>query len=103
MSDSSERFTAWLAALEQRHLANLRPSEVSRALRSLSSCYVERRTRLAQGAALNTTGKRAAFALFYGPLHFLVTREIITAIERARYVAQILDLRWRRGPGRAAG
>lgn len=90
MSDSS--FTDWLAALEKRHLSNLRPSEVSRALRSLSSYYVERRAKLAQGAALNTAGKRAAFALFYGPLHFLVTREIIMAIERARYVAQILDL-----------
>lgn len=82
----------WLAALEKRHLANLRPSEVSRALRSLSAYYVERRSKLAGGAALNTAGKRAAFALFYGPLHFLITREIITAIERARYVAQILDL-----------
>jgi hypothetical protein len=92
ITDSGERFTAWLAALEQRHLASLRPSEVSRALRSLSTYYVERRARLAKGAALNTTGKRAAFALFYGPLHFLVTHEIITAIERARYVAQILDL-----------
>jgi hypothetical protein len=90
MSDSS--FSGWLAALEKRHLANLRPSEVSRALRSLSSYYVERRTKLAEGAALNTAGKRAAFALFYGPLHFLVTREIVTAIERARYVAQLLDL-----------
>ncbi len=90
MSDSS--FSDWLAALEHRHLANLRPSEVSRALRSLSGYYVERRSKLAQGAALNTAGKRAAFALFYGPLHFLVTREIITSIERARYVAQILDL-----------
>ena len=90
MSDSS--LSDWLAALEKRHLANLRPSEVSRALRSLSGYYVERRSKLAQGAALNTAGKRAAFALFYGPLHFLVTREIITSIERARYVAQILDL-----------
>lgn len=90
MSDSS--FSDWLRALEARHLANLRPSEVSRALRSLSSYYVERRSRLARGAALNTAGKRAAFALFYGPVHFLVTREIVTAIERARYVAQILDL-----------
>src|SRR5690349_2863116 len=85
-------FTQWLAALEDRHLSNLRPSEVSRALRSLSSYYVERRSKLTQGAALNTAGKRAAFALFYGPLHFLVTREIVTAIDRARYVAQILDL-----------
>ena len=85
-------FRDWLTALEKRHLANLRPSEVSRALRSLSSYYVERRAKLAQGAALNTAGKRAAFALFYGPLHFLVTREIVRAIDRARYVAHILDL-----------
>lgn len=90
MSDSS--FSEWLAALEARHLAKLRPSEVSRALRSLSSYYIERRSKLATGAALNTAGKRAAFALFYGPLHFIVTREIIMSIERARYVAQILDL-----------
>src|SRR3954447_8382945 len=90
MSDSG--FSEWLANLEKRHLANLRPSEVSRALRSLSSYYVERRSKLAQGAALNTAGKRAAFALYYGPLHFVVTREIVMAIERARYVAQILDL-----------
>jgi hypothetical protein len=85
-------FAGWLAALEERHLANLRPSEVSRALRSLSTYYVERRSKLAQGAALKTAGKRAAFALFYGPLHYLVTREIVMAIERARYLAQILDL-----------
>ena len=85
-------FSDWLAALEKRHLENLRPSEVSRALRSLSSCYVERRSKLSQGGALNTAGKRAAFALFYGPIHFLVTREIVRAIDRARYVAHILDL-----------
>ena len=85
-------FDDWLAALEKRHLENLRPSEVSRALRSLSSCYVERRSKLSRGGALNTAGKRAAFALFYGPLHFLVTREIVRAIDRARYVAHILDL-----------
>jgi hypothetical protein len=101
----------WLTALEQRQLANLRPSEVSRALRSLSSCYVERRSKLAQGGALNTAGKRAAFALFYGPLHFLVTREIVRAIDGARYVAHILDLgcgtgaagaAWAVGSGRAS-
>ena len=85
-------FSAWLSALEKRHLANLTPSEAARALRALSSCYVERRSKLAKGGALESAGKRAAFALFYGPLHFLVTREIVRAIDRARYVAQILDL-----------
>jgi hypothetical protein len=92
ISVTDTAFTTWLAALEERHLADLRPSEAARALRSLSSLYVERRTRLSHGAALNGAGKRAAFALFYGPMHFLITREIIRAIDRARYVAQILDL-----------
>ena len=84
--------SAWLSALEKRHLADLTPSQAGRALRALSSCYVERRSKLAQGAALDSAGKRAAFALFYGPLHVLVTRDIVRAIDRARYVAQILDL-----------
>ena len=60
-----------MRALEARHLADLTFPEVSRALRALSSAYVERRQRLAEGAALAGAGKRAAFALFYGPLHYL--------------------------------
>jgi SAM-dependent methyltransferase len=66
----------WLAALDQRHFANLTQSEVTRALRALSSCYVERREKLASGGALDGAGKRAAFALFYGPQHFFIAREI---------------------------
>ena len=61
---SSSLFDNWLAALDERHLANLTPSEVTRALRALSSCYVERREKLAHGGALDGAGKRAAFALF---------------------------------------
>jgi hypothetical protein len=57
---------------------------VSRALRALSSAYVERRHRLGRGAALDGAGKRAAFALFYGPLHFLLVREIVRALPDAR-------------------
>ena len=49
---------------------------MSRALRALSSTYVERRTKLVEGAALSGAGKRAAFALFYGPLHFLLVHHI---------------------------
>ncbi|MBA3888795.1 MAG: hypothetical protein H0X67_24180, partial [Acidobacteria bacterium] len=59
---------AWLEALEGRHLSDLTPAEVARALRALSSCYVERRSKLARGGALDSAGKRAAFALFYAPL-----------------------------------
>jgi SAM-dependent methyltransferase len=46
----------------------------------LSSCYVERREKLATGHALEGRGKRAAFALYYGPLHFLAVREIARAL-----------------------
>src|SRR4029077_351548 len=82
MSDD-DRVSAWLEALEKRHLADLTPSETARALRALSSCYVERRAKLARGGALDSAGKRAAFALFYAPLHFLVTREILRAVPGA--------------------
>jgi hypothetical protein len=70
-------FDTWLHDLESRHLADLRFAEVSRALRALSSTYVERRRALRDGAALAGAGKRAAFALFYGPLHYLTMREVV--------------------------
>ena len=82
-SAGPDRVASWLAALDARHLADFTPKEVARALRALSSCYVERRARLAQGGALDSAGKRAAFALFYAPLHFLVTREILRALPGA--------------------
>jgi hypothetical protein len=87
-----ERFDRWIAALEARHLADLTFPEVSRALRALSSAYVERRQRLAGGAALAGAGKRAAFALFYGPLHYLLIREIARALPGASDVAMLIDL-----------
>jgi hypothetical protein len=84
---------AWLLALEKRHLANLTFQEVRRALQALSSLYVERRGRLASGAALEGAGKRAAFALYYGPLHFLLVREIVRALgAAARAPKRLLDL-----------
>jgi hypothetical protein len=83
----------WLAALDERHLADLTPSEVARALRALSSCYVERRTKLASGGALESAGKRAAFALFYAPVHFLVVRHVVRALGgQLLGVKQITDL-----------
>jgi hypothetical protein len=80
---SPEPFRIWLDALEARHLADLSVPEVGRALRALSSCYVERRDKLAEGAALAGAGKRAAFALFYAPLHFLVARHVVRALAPA--------------------
>jgi SAM-dependent methyltransferase len=86
------RFTDWLAALEALHLADLKFAEVSRALRALSSTYVERRGGIAGGAALEGAGKRAAFALFYGPLHFLLVNAIVQAIPAADPGRLVVDL-----------
>jgi Methyltransferase domain len=74
-------FDTWIHDLETRHLANLRFAEVSRALRALSSTYIERRATIHHGAALAGAGKRAAFALFYGPLHYLIIREVVRGLE----------------------
>jgi SAM-dependent methyltransferase len=84
---------AWYAALEARHLATLTFPEVRRALQALSSLYVERRDRIDRGAALEGAGKRAAFAMFYGPLHFLTVREIVRALPEAQLpLRRIVDL-----------
>jgi hypothetical protein len=93
----------WLAALEQRHLANLTRSELTRSLRALSSCYVERRDKLAGGAALEGAGKRAAFALFYGPLHFLTVDAVVRALgANMKALHTIHDLGCGTGVGGAA-
>ena len=80
---SSSDFAKWLAGLEARHLRELTFPEVSRALRALSSAYVERRSALARGAAMSGAGKRAAFALFYGPIHFLLIHHIVRSLPDA--------------------
>src|SRR6185436_18384264 len=54
--------------------------EVRRSVQALSAIYVEQRDRIDSGAVLNGAGKRAAFAMFYGPLHFLLIREIIKSL-----------------------
>src|SRR5687767_15978293 len=76
-------FDTWIHDLETRHLSELRFAEVSRALRALSSTYIERRRTIHHGAALAGAGKRAAFALFYGPLHYLIVNEVVRSLEAA--------------------
>jgi Methyltransferase domain len=86
-------FQAFIDDLEKRHLADLRFSEVTRALRALSSAYVERReSALADHKALDGAGKRAAFALYYGPLHFLLVQHIVKEIAAAISPGTVVDL-----------
>ncbi len=92
-ASSETPFTRWFDALEARHLATLTFPEVRRALEALSAVYVQRRDKLQAGADLESAGKRAAFALFYGPLHFLVADHVVRALEiPATAPAHVLDL-----------
>ena len=90
---SSQQFAVFLRHLEERHLADLRFSEVTRALRALSSAYVERReSALADHHALDGAGKRAAFAMYYGPIHFLLVQHIVRELGAAPARGTVLDL-----------
>jgi len=99
----NDRFVSWFDALERRHLVDLTFPEVRRSVQTLSSIYVERRDRLNTGAVLRGAGKRAAFALFFAPLHFLLVREIVRALKASiPPAAQIVDLGCGTGPAGAA-
>ena len=66
---------------------------MTRALRALSSAYVERReTALAERKALDGAGKRAAFALYYGPIHFLLIQHIVGELGIAPQRGTVVDL-----------
>lgn len=92
--------TYW-AALEARHLQTLTFQEVRRALTALSSLYVERRDKLASGSVFEGAGKRAAFALFYGPMHFAVIEQLAHALALPRR-DHLVDLGCGTGVGGAA-
>jgi len=85
-------FERWVDALERRHLADLAFPEVTRGLRAVSSAYVERRARLQDAALFSGAGKRAAFAMFYGPLHYLVVRHVVNHLPNATTIARIVDI-----------
>ncbi|MFL5519185.1 MAG: methyltransferase domain-containing protein, partial [Gemmatimonadales bacterium] len=72
--------SGWIEALERRHRRDLTFQEVRKGLQALSSLYVERRQKIASGSALEGAGKRAAFALYYGPMHFLLVRAVLQAL-----------------------
>jgi SAM-dependent methyltransferase len=82
-TDGRAKLNNWVAALERRYLADLRIQEVTRALRALSAAYVEHRGRGTGRhvrGALDTAGKRAAFAMYYAPLHYIAVLEVVRAL-----------------------
>jgi len=87
----------WIAAVIERHTASLTRPEFLKSIRALSARYVERRSTLDERSALDSAGKRAAFAAFYAPLHFLTVRAIVqqlmvTESTPARRIDTIVDL-----------
>ncbi len=93
MHGHADSIASWLEALESRHLAQLTFPEVRRAVQALSSLWVGRRGRIADGAALDGAGKRAAFGVYYAPLHLLLVREVTRALDAAHPPPRrILDL-----------
>jgi hypothetical protein len=88
---------AFVAALLERHVAPMRRAEFLKALRALSARYVERRASLPDRSPLDTPGKRAAFAAYYAPLHYLTVTGILRGLGSAPRAARpaitrILDL-----------
>lgn len=81
----------WYAALERRQLADLTFAEVRRGAEALSQAYVQRGRKVAGGKALDGRGKRAAFALLYAPLHFVVVAHAVEQLAATPH-PRILDV-----------
>jgi hypothetical protein len=86
-----------MGALLERHLKDLKFSEVARGLRALSAGYVENRVEGGLDRIFDGRGKRAAFASYYGAVHFLATAEAVGTLGFAlgrsgNREASILDL-----------
>lgn len=72
--DASQRrlFDAWVDETRARFVPPLTTAEVRKGVQALSWNYVEERVRGKDAArALHGEGKRAAFASYFAPLHFL--------------------------------
>lgn len=83
----------WIAAINERYGRTLTFSEIRKGVVALSRIYVEERRRIDGGAVFEGSAKRAAFACFYSPLHFLLVREIVSALGAERDAPRrILDL-----------
>jgi len=90
MADVFER---WVEASFERWLGELTWSEIARALGALSNDYVRRRHRVEAGDILAGRGKRAAFALYYAPRHYVLLRALLRELDAGPHAAgTVVDL-----------
>jgi len=93
----------WIARVIERHTQSMTRPEFLKAVRALSARYVEQRAALRDRSPLDSAGKRAAFAGFYAPLHFLTVQQIVESVGLGRRpVETIVDLGCGTGVGGAA-
>lgn len=89
----ADRIDTWIDAVVARHTAAFSTPEYLKAVRALSARYVERRAALPHRSAIDSAGKRAAFAGYFAPLHLLTTARVVAALDAARgHVSTLLDL-----------
>ncbi len=79
-SDPRDMFDAWHEALRRRFEEKLTFTEIRKGAQALADLYTKRRGRLAGEAVFEGEGKRAAFALYYAPLHFLTAWHVVREI-----------------------
>lgn len=102
-SEAQAAFDTWYAALLSRHLPLVHATDLRKGLQALSTLYVERRDRMEEGKALRSPAKQAAFALFYGPLHFVTVASVVQALGAAATPLKLIqDLGCGTGVGGAA-
>jgi hypothetical protein len=83
----------WIDRVIDRHTRTMTRPEFLKAVRALSARYVEQRAALRDRSPLDSAGKRAAFAGFYAPLHFLTVRQIVARLQlERRRIETIVDL-----------
>lgn len=81
---TADRVEPWIREILSRYMPPLEFSEIRQGARALSSLYVERRHRShLSKRSVEGEGKRAAFASYYAPLHFLtVYGTLLEAFDR---------------------
>ena len=91
------RFDGWQQDALERLSAALTFPEIRKGAQAISSLYLERRATRGFERALTGAGKRAAFACYYAPLHFLAAHHALAGIRAATpgwpdETARVIDL-----------
>jgi hypothetical protein len=92
VNTAPDRVNTWIDQLIDRHTAAFSTPEFLKAVRALSARYVEGRHDLGSRSPIDSAGKRAAFAAFYAPLHFVTVRAVLNELGAAHVPDSIIDL-----------